>query len=509
MNFFGDIQSRFEGNIVHTDTINSKWSHSVLAHGNTTIERQDNNDDGFMDQPIGRQLNATYLLNMNDLENSGWATHFGINVLDDHRLAGEMGFHEDSDKLTNKRYGVGIDISRFQAWNKTGHVFKNKPYQSIGWMNQYTYHEQKSYFGLIPYNGTQRTFYSNLIFESILGTTNHKYKAGASFLYDNYDEIYKTNPYHRTETVPGAFLEYTYVGEKFTAVLGSRIDFHNLAGTQFTPRANFKYDITPKTTLRASAGRGFRTANVFAESQAYMASNRDIIISDDGGDIYGLDAEIAWNYGLSLHQEFFVFGKKSTIVADYFRTDFENQILPDLDASPQQIRFYNMDGDSYATAFQIQWDLEPIRRLEVRLAYKNYQTQANYASGKKEVPFTPEHRGFLNLGYSTFKKANGSQWSFDTTLQWIGEQRIPDTSSNPNEFQLPEYGDSYFLLSGQIARQMNKTIRLYAGAENMLSYTQDNPIVDVQNPFSNYFDGGMVYAPVMPMNVYFGLDVEF
>ena len=26
------------------------------------------------------------------------------------------------------------------------------------------------------------------------------------------------------------------------------------------------------------------------------------------------------------------------------------------------------------------------------------------------------------------------------------------------------------------------------------------PIVDAQNPFGNYFDGGMVYAAIMPAN---------
>lgn len=508
LNFFGDTNSRIEGNIVHADTINGKWAHSFLAHANATIDRQDSNDDGFMDQPIGKQLNASYLLNYNDLDNSGIGTHFGISFIDDHRTAGQVDFVEDYHKLGTEKYGVGIDISRFQVWNKTGYVFKDKPYQSLGWMNQYTYHEQKSFFGTTPYNGIQRSIYSNLIFESILGSTLHKYKAGASFLHDQYDEVYQVNNYKRTETVPGAFFEYTYTGDKLTAVLGSRVDFHNLAGTQFTPRANLKYDLLPKTTLRASAGRGFRTANVFSEAQSFLASNRTVEIIDGGGDIYGLDPEIAWNYGISLHQEFRIFGNKSNIIADYFITDFENQILPDLDQSTQKILFYNMEGKSYARAFQIQWDFEPVKRLEARLAYKNYQTQGDYLSGAKDLPFTPEHRGFMNLAYNTWIKANGSQWSFDTTLQYVGEQRIPNTSTNPVEFQTPDYADSYFLLNAQIARQFNKTLRVYLGAENILGYTQDNPIIDVQNPFGEYFDGGMVWAPIMPGSVYLGLDIE-
>ncbi len=509
INFFGDINTRFEGNFVHNDAINKKWTQSILLHGNATTNRQDHNDDGFMDQPIGRNVNLAYLLNYADLDKSGLMTHFGVNYVNDHRLGGQTSFREDADKGTTNAYGIGIDIQRFQFWNKSGYIFPGRPYQSIGWMNQFNYNEQKSYFGLRTYDAEQRTFYSNLIFESIFSNTAHKYKGGLSFLYDHYDELYNLINFKRTETVPGAFFEYTYSGDKLTVVAGARVDLHNLAGTQFTPRLNVKYDITPKTILRVSAGKGFRTANVFAESQAYLASNREIIIQGNGGDIYGLDAEIAWNYGISLQQDFKLFGRNSTVVADLFRTDFENQVVLDLDNSPQTLLFYNLDGKSYANSLQIQWDFQPVKRLEARLAYKYYDTQTDYLSGSKELPFTSQHRGFLNLAYGTIRKTSGAQWNFDTTLQWVGKQRLPDTSSNPHEFHMPDYGDSYFLLNAQVSRNFNKVLRLYVGAENLLSYTQHHAIIDAQNPFGNYFDGGMVYAPVMPANFYIGLDIEF
>ncbi len=99
-------------------------------------------------------------------------------------------------------------------------------------------------------------------------------------------------------------------------VAGSRVDFHNLAGTQFTPRINFKYDFSPKTILRLSAGKGFRTANIFAENQQFFASNRNIEILQNGGKTYGLKPEIAWNYGASLQQEFKLFGKKASWITE-------------------------------------------------------------------------------------------------------------------------------------------------------------------------------------------------
>lgn len=508
-NVFADAYGRVETNITTTSQLNDHWNQSVLLHGNATLAKTDSNDDGFLDQPTGNQINAAYLLNYNDLDHSGLGSHFGISFVKDQRFGGQTAFDKKIDRSQQSAYGVGIDLSRFEIWNKTGYIFKDKPYQSIGWMNQFTTHQQNSFFGQRNYWGNQNTFYSNLVFESIIGNTNNKFKTGASFLYDQYDEDYLTQNYKRTETVPGLFFEYTLTGLKYTLVAGARTDFHNLAGTQFTPRLNFKYDVTDKTIVRLSAGRGFRTANIFAESQQYFGSNRQIEILGNGGKIYDLQPEIAWNYGASVQQEFKLFNRKATLVADFFRTDFQNQVLSDLDVSPQKIVFYNLEGKSFANSFQTQLDLAPARNLELRMAYKYYDVQADFIGGQREIPFMAKNRGFFNASYSTDKKDNGAFWNADATLQLIGKQKLPNLNANPSEYRLPEYSKSYSTLNAQISRNFNKSIRAYVGGENLLGYMQNNPIIDAENPFGNYFDAGMVYAPIMGANVYFGLDFKF
>ncbi len=509
LNFFGDANGRFETNITSSSALTDHWSQTVLLHGNATLARMDYNNDHFLDQPTGNQVNAAYLLHYNDLERSGLGSHFGISFVKDERHGGQKDYDKHTDQSQQSLYGIGIDLAKFDVWNKTGYIFKGKPYQSIGWMNQYSHHEQDSFFGNRNYLGKQSTFYSNLIFESILGSTNHKYKAGASFLFDKFDEVYLQENYNRTETVPGLFLEYTLTGENYTLVAGARADFHNLAGTQFTPRVNFKYDFTPRTILRLSAGRGFRTANVFAENQQYFASNRQIEILGNGGKIYDLKPETAWNYGASLQQEFNLFSRKATLVADFFRTDFQNQVLTDLDVSPQKIVFYNLNGTSFANSFQTQLDFSPIKNLDFRLAYKYYDVQADYLDGRRNIPFMAKNRGFFNASYSTEPTTGQAFWSFDTTLQYVGKQDLPNLSSNPSEFQLARTSDPFVTLNAQISRDFSKNIRVYAGGENLTSFTQDNPIIDAANPFGNYFDGGMVYAPIMPANFYLGLDFKF
>ncbi len=107
------------------------------------------------------------------------------------------------------------------------------------------------------------------------------------------------------------------------------------------------------------------------------------------------------------------------------------------------------------------------------------------------------------------KNDKGGFWSFDTTLNWIGKQRIPFTQSNPQELRLPDYSNAYTTLNAQISKNLNEKVRIYAGGENLTNYKQKNAILDAKNPFGNYFDGGMVYAPIMGTNFYIGLDLKF
>ena len=145
----------------------------------------------------------------------------------------------------------------------------------------------------------------------------------------------------------------------------------------------------------------------------------------------------------------------------------------------------------------------------MRLAYKYYDVQANFIDGKREIPFMAKNRGFFNASYSTDKTDKGAFWNMDATLQLIGQQKLPNLNANPLEYRLPEFSKSYSTLNAQISRNFNKNIRAYVGGENLLAYMQNNPILDAENPFGNYFDAGMVYAPIMGANVYFGVDFKF
>ena len=97
------------------------------------------------------------------------------------------------------------------------------------------------------------------------------------------------------------------------------------------------------------------------------------------------------------------------------------------------------------------------------------------------------------------------QWKFDLTYNFIGDQRLPDTSSNPIEYQLEEYSNSYSLLNAQVTKVFSKKFEMYLGVENLTNFTQKNPILASDTPFGANFDSTIIYGPIFGRMFYSGL----
>ena len=306
----------------------------------------------------------------------------------------------------------------------------------------------------------------------------------------------------RSELTVGAFAEYTYLNkEKFTAVLGVRTDYHNLYGLIFTPRIHLRYKIGEKNVIRASAGRGLRSANIISENKGILASSRTIVIQGDGDNTpYGLQPEIAQNYGLNYTRQFTIDYRDGFFTVDLYKTNFENQIILDLDQDAQKAVFYNLDGLSYAHNIQLQLDYEIVNRLDMRIAYRYNEVKATYDGKLILKPLTASHRSFINLGYETRK-----YWKFDYTLNWIGQKRIPSTALNPVEYQVAEWSPDYLLMNAQITKTWKEKFEVYLGGENLLNFKQEDPIIASEAPFSPYFDASLVWGPIFGRTMYVGL----
>jgi len=493
LNIYGNESGRAELNLNFSQKVTEKWSTLVLLHGKNQSFKQDNNGDSFLDVPLGNSLIAMNRWKFNNQK--GLVMQYGVKGILIDNKSGQL------DAIP-AGYAVQIETERFEGFSKIGYVFPKKKYNSVGLQQSVISHRQNSYFGLRKYNGEQQTYYANLIYQSIIGNTNHKTKVGLSYMYDNYNEDLDSANFRRTESVPGAFLEYTFLGiDNYTLVLGIRGDYHNTYGAFASPRVHMRYALTEKTVLRASAGRGLKTANIIGENIGILASSRQIIIDGDSTKTgFGLEPEVAWNYGINLTQEFTLDYRDGNISFDFYRTDFENQVVIDLDENPQEAHFYNLDGLSFSNSFQAQINYELIRKLDVRLAYRWFEVKTQYGNNLDRKPLIAEHRAFLNLAYET-----KSEWVFDYTIQWQGQKRIPGTESNPEKYQLASSSPDFIMMNAQITKKFKKKLDVYVGAENLTNFKQNDPILAVDDPFGPYFDSSLIWGPIFGRMVYGGL----
>jgi outer membrane receptor for ferrienterochelin and colicins len=516
LNGYVSQSARSEINLNYSTVTGDKWATTFLLHGSTRPLEMDENNDSFLDFPTGSQLNFINRWVYNN--NKGLLGQVGMKILSDGKQGGQTDFDPEQDKFTTNRYGFEINTRRYEAWGKIGYQFKGKPYKSVGLQLSGVKHEHQSYYGLNLHDGEEKSFYANLIYQSIIGNTSHKFKSGLSFLYDEYSEILSidqgifleypgttiftfVDQFDRKELVPGAFFEYTYDDlKKFSAIAGVRVDEHNLFGTIFTPRVHLKYNLTNTTTLRASAGKGTRVANILAENSGVLASARTVVFSGLQTDnAYRFKPDVAWNYGLNFSQDFTLDYRSGSFVVDYYFTDFKNQVVLDLDNTAREARFFGLTGRSYSHSLQFQVDYELMRRFDLRMAYRWLDVKTDYTEGRLMKPLIAEHRAFVNLAYATKDK-----WKFDFTVQWLGKQRIPDTSQNLPENQLTDYSPDYVLMNTQITKDFGDKWSVYLGVENIGDFKLDDPIVSANDPFGNNFDASLVWGPIFGRMAYAG-----
>lgn len=500
INLYQNAQGRSEGNLILKHVFNKNLSTNLLLHGSGRWMKVDMNNDGFMDQPLNSQfvgMNRWFYFGPKGLEIQG-----GVKVVTLDQTGGQLDYKKGTEQTTGNPWGFSMNTRRIEGWAKIGKVFPQKKGTSTGLQLSGVRHEQAALYGMRNYDAEQNSFYANWIFQTILGNTNHGLKAGISSLVDNYKETFQTKQYNRTEVVPGAFAEYSYnYLTKFNVIAGLRADYHNLFGAFVTPRLHLRYAPFENTAIRASVGRAQRTANILAENIGYMASNRSFIVnSTDPSLPYGLQPEVAWNYGVNLTQKFRLNYRDGAVSADYYYTNFENQVVVDVEQF-NVVSFYNLNGMSFAHSLQGQFDYEPIRRLDVRLAYRWYDVKTTYSGTLKQRPLVAAHRAFANIGYET-----RNVWRFDYTVQWIGSKRVPSlhdhgTLTTAGSFNSP----SFWQMNAQISKTWNDEIEVYVGGENLANYMQHHPIIGASTPYDTGFDASMVWGPIMGRNVYAGI----
>ncbi len=551
VNLFGNSHGRMETNLSSGFKINDKLETLLLVHGDyfgnkinkintSTINVEGGKetiDENFMDIPL---VNTINLFNRWEYHTKRYETRFGIKYLSENRNGGTLDFDKntfelDTAKINNMElpYGFELKTRRTEAFWKNGFMFPDKEWKSLGIILSGVNHEQNGFFGVNNYHGHERSLYANLIYQSIIGNTNHKYSTGVSYLLDDFKEgydqiqftyIYQTLPpgqtptmyetvtlspetdltpvnynFDRTESIPGAFFEYTYSYlDKLTFIAGIRADHHNRSGLFITPRANLRYQITESAVIRLSGGLGYRSANIISENLSLLASQRILVVKET------LNQEKAANYGISFMKEFRLFKRWAEIDIDLYRTDFINQVIVDTDTDPTKAYFYNLEdgGESYANSFQAQLTLEPLKKLTLLFAFRLNDAKQTINDTLRQRLMVNKYKGLMTLSYAT----NFDKWKFDLTTQLNGSARISPQNLMP-EIVRRDYETTpvYVVLLAQVTKKFRQNFEVYIGGENLTGFLQKDPITEPFIPYHTHFDTMMVWGPIVGPTIYGGL----
>ncbi len=485
-----------------------KWSSLTALSTVQPSNKYDRDEDGFLDLPLLTRYMVLQKWKAGKENNWGWYHSIHLRYLNEQRIGGQNSFNARNNKGSNTIYGQTVNYHQPELWLKSGYRF-NDAHRVVLYVSGLM-HNQASYFGTVKYNAKQSNLYGNIQYEHNYLQRNDV-KTGISYRFLNINETigFTGNSLNRTyagnylkkELVPGVFFENTmrYFNNQLSWMLGLRLDNHNQFGWMFTPRTLVKWDITPKTVIRANAGTGWRTVNLFSENINLLVSSRNIAFTET------LEPEKAWNYGINFTQKFgtgtsAVSGHIST---DFYRTVFSNQIFPDYDTDPARVYISNFNGKSISNGFQIDVLFSFLQQFEFKAGYNFLDVYRMNDNEKKELQFNPRHRFQNTFSYKTLD----NKFHFDANLHHTGRQLLPDTKNNPEAYRRPDYSEPFTVVNTQLTYNFKK-IELYGGCENIFNFRQKQPIISWQDPFSPYFDTSSVWGPTRGREFYLGVRVR-
>ncbi|MBE6175945.1 MAG: TonB-dependent receptor [Rikenellaceae bacterium] len=544
LNLYFDSELRPEFNISSAIPLTPDKSLStvIMAHGSLDTATHDMNNDGFVDMPKANQINVA---NKWLWQNAGGVQlRWGWKFVNENRLGGAMGYKKDmyDEMLENPLgtpYGSKIHNRNINAYAKLGipvgyeRTFTGDPadavQNNIAMILDYDNYLTDSYFGVNTVDVLENTFRYNITYAHYF-TQRSSLNVGASayvrmmnndYLQQSVSEAGQINPEwpFRGKAVlaePGIFAEYTYnIEEKFSLVVGLRGDYSMIEGDYYTtdnhakvlvtPRSHIRWSITPRTTLRASAGMGYRRQNLVTDNIWMMTTSRNIKFA-------GLedDMEAAATFGGSLSQTFRLAGDDQTTISfDYFRTQFFNTMVFDQETADNTILIYNNRGKSFTDNYQIDFNWTPFRGFDLFATFRYTNAKMTVERDGEEIlverPLTSRYKGLINIQYAV------QRWVFDVTAQLNGPVRLPELKGDMvAAVENPNLSPIYPMFFAQVSYKMSN-LTLYLGCENIANYVQGHnghgqaPILGSDRPYAEGFNSSAVWGPLMGRKFYIGL----
>ncbi len=476
---FIDSKLMYQADAMVSHRFSDSTSTLLFAHYNGEIKCGDGNDDSFMDMPDTKQIN---IFNRWFAKRGIFRQQAGVKYIGERRKSGQM------DDIPNP-YKVSINTNRFEAFAKEGFIIDPKKNRSVGIILSASYHDMESNYGLIPYDANELNTYLNAIYQSDLNK-KLELKCGLNGVIDNLDENIATSETNTNERSVGVFSEFTFKPTKrISLILGLREDYINTDSWFTTPRLHLMYSPTEDIQIRGALSYGSRTPHLYAENPSLLITSRQIIVAED------LKREKSWNYGVSAQWANDNSKYNPSISAEWYYTNFNEQMLIDYNVDPHLILVSNLNGRrSFSNTAQIEASIMLFRGFTLTGAYRHTTVKQplynENGNGKLvQKPLTGRNKVVATAGYETKLK----KWQFDLTAQCNGKGNMPKPDDE-NPLWKTSY-NAFTLFNAQVTRHF-KYLDIFVGCENIGNFKQKNPIISAKEPWSENFDGTMIYGPI-------------
>ncbi len=528
-----DRTLNFAGSVV-TEDLNS----GVTIYGmNRDRSAYDANGDGFTEitELTNNTLGAKAFLKPSETSKIS----LDLTALKEYRRGGDrldLAPHltDITEELDHNTFigGLTYDISNREMTNN----------YSVYVSGQHT--DRKSYYGGL---GGGRTAQDSILASNAYGNTNDLAMLGGFQFTRNFsnNDVLTTgvefNHSNTEDNISGysryidqkvnsyaAFAQYEWKPvEKFTALLGARLDHMDIAGdyavgniernvniqqTVLSPRLTILYDITEELQFRGGYARGFRAPQAFNEDLHISSVGGEpqfVILADDLETEYSNAYTASFNYSKSINklQTDFLLEGFYTELNDPFTTVSTGASLP----NGSIIKEVRNGSGAYVTGTNFEIGVSPSADLTFQLGgtyqqsiYKEDQVlfEAEPENGNEDVIISefvrnPDFYGYLNVNTSPFEG-----FAVDLTGTYTGKMTIPKVINSDGLLELresPTFWDMNIKLSQHIDITENFHINLSTGVQNVFNEYQDDFDTGPTR------DSDYIYGPARPRTFFFGI----
>ena len=336
--------------------------------------------------------------------------------------------------------------------------------------------------------------------------------AGLEYNRDNLkDDMWGYNRYTKqTVNIGSAFLQNEWKNEKWSILLGGRLDKHNLIDhVIFSPRANLRFNLSEDINLRLSYSSGFRAPQAFDEdlhvenvggnvAMVELADN----LKEERSQSLSASADIYHRFG-AFQVNFLVEGFYTKLSDVFALTDGEvvDGILTRTrhNASGAQVLGLTLEGKmAYLNKIQVQ--------AGVTLQQSHYSKPHIWnkeAPAVKKMMRTPNTYGYFTATYTPIKPLSIALSGTYTGSMLVPHEPVPGFLENPITVNTKDFFDIGLKAAYDFKLYKSMNLQLNAGIQNIFNAYQDDFDKGADR------DSGYIYGPSLPRSFFAGVKISY